>query len=87
MTHDDYRALAARAKEIALDNAAFIAAARTLVKKLTCDKKPRTGAMPESDWYLSQRGVKAAEKAFGPVEIKKKAPPRSLPTLDPSPPL
>ena len=37
-------------------------------KKLISSSSP----MPESEWYLSQRGVKAAEKAFGSVEVKKK---------------
>lgn len=29
--------------------------------------------MPESEWYLSQEGMDAATRAFGPVEVKKKA--------------
>jgi len=28
--------------------------------------------MPSSKWYLSQRGMKAAERAFGVVTFKKK---------------
>lgn len=28
--------------------------------------------MPESEWYSSEAGRKAADKAFGPVEYKKK---------------
>jgi hypothetical protein len=32
-----------------------------------------TAPMPRSERYLSQAAVKAAEEAFGPVKVRKKA--------------